>query len=297
MSRTLAIDGCHELCLLHLSDLNRVRHALIELTAGQILVSSDLTSQCLDLIVCLDETLDVTRPLVVFSNLYRLSSVIISSIIEMALMIRRSGIIQCVDLRPSVTSFWTSRSLALTIIHHDHVHLSADVPEMLLTHWSRDRQTLHLSLHVHDHSGVVLEADEDAFLPVPGLPLTDHHHGLLPEHRLALLHEAQTRDVKPRHCDLVQGKRRSAPFVRLCSARLPAIVHSSALDRSSDQSEYGYDRPRSRSRYVLPWSGLCPLRPPRRSSVRVVSALASAYDTRSAVTAASWLCASWSVGT
>ena len=30
MSRTLAIDSCHELCLLHLSDLNRVRHALIE---------------------------------------------------------------------------------------------------------------------------------------------------------------------------------------------------------------------------------------------------------------------------
>ena len=29
MSRTLAIDGCHELCLLHLTDLNRVRHALI----------------------------------------------------------------------------------------------------------------------------------------------------------------------------------------------------------------------------------------------------------------------------
>ena len=39
-------------------------------------------------------------------------------------------------------------------------------------------------------------------LPVPGLPLTDHHHGhhLLPEHRLALLHEAH--DVKPRHGDL-----------------------------------------------------------------------------------------------
>ena len=66
MSRTLAIDGCHELCLLHLSDLNRVHHALIELrnrfphglnvnvSAGQqILVSTDLTSQCLDLIVSL----------------------------------------------------------------------------------------------------------------------------------------------------------------------------------------------------------------------------------------------------
>ena len=62
MSRTLAIDGCHELCLLHLSDLNLVRHALIELTAGQqILVSSDLTSRCLGLIVSLDETLDVIR--------------------------------------------------------------------------------------------------------------------------------------------------------------------------------------------------------------------------------------------
>ena len=43
MSRTLAIDGCHELCLLHLSDLSSIRHALVELTAGQqILVSSDL---------------------------------------------------------------------------------------------------------------------------------------------------------------------------------------------------------------------------------------------------------------
>ena len=60
MSRALAIDGCHELCLLHLSDLNSIRHALIEFTdrlspglnvrvsAGQqILVSSDLTSRCL----------------------------------------------------------------------------------------------------------------------------------------------------------------------------------------------------------------------------------------------------------
>ena len=131
----------------------------------------------------------------------------ISSIIEMTLMIRRYGIIQRVDHRPSVTSFWTSRSFALSIIHHDHVDLSADFPEMLLTHWSRDRRTLHLSLHVHDHSGVVLEVDEDAFLPVPGLPLTDHHHEhhLLPEHRLDLLHEAHTHNVKPRHCDLVQA--------------------------------------------------------------------------------------------
>ena len=87
-------------------------------------------------------------------------------------MIRRSGIIQRVDHRPYVTSFWTSRSFVLSIIHHDHVHLSPDFPEMLLTHWSRDRRTLHLTLHVHDHSGVVLEVDEDAFLPVPGLPMT-----------------------------------------------------------------------------------------------------------------------------
>ena len=73
MSRTLAIDGCHELCLLHLSDLNRVRHALIELTAEQqILASSDLTSRCLGLIVSVSETLDALRLLVFFSNLYRL---------------------------------------------------------------------------------------------------------------------------------------------------------------------------------------------------------------------------------
>ena len=72
MSRTLAIDGCHELCLLHLSDLNCVRHALIELTAEQqFLVSSDLTSRCLGLIVFLNETLDVIRLLVVSPNLFR----------------------------------------------------------------------------------------------------------------------------------------------------------------------------------------------------------------------------------
>ena len=78
---------------------------------------------------------------------------------------------------------------------------------MLLTHWFCDRRILHLSLHVHDHSGVVLEVDEDALLLVPRLPLKDHHHGhhLLREHRGALLHEAHTRDVKPRHCDLVQA--------------------------------------------------------------------------------------------
>ena len=106
MSRTLAIDGCHELCLLHLTDLNRVGHALIELTAEQqILVSSDLTSRCLGLIVSLNETLDVIRLLVVFSTCPDTSSVIISSIIEMTLMVRRSGIVQRVDHRPSVTSF------------------------------------------------------------------------------------------------------------------------------------------------------------------------------------------------
>ena len=72
MSRTLATDDCHKLCLLHLSDLNRVRHALIELTAGQqILLSSNLTSQCLGLVVFLNETLDVLRLLVVFSNPFR----------------------------------------------------------------------------------------------------------------------------------------------------------------------------------------------------------------------------------
>ena len=80
-------------------------------------------------------------------------------------MIGLSGIIQRVDHRPSVTSLWTSRFFALSTIHHDHVHLSADFTKMLLTYWSRDRRILHLSLH--DHSGVVLEVDEDALLPVP----------------------------------------------------------------------------------------------------------------------------------
>ena len=56
MSRTPAMDGCHELCLLHLSDLNSIRYALIELTGGQqTLVSNDLTSQCLGLIVTLKQ--------------------------------------------------------------------------------------------------------------------------------------------------------------------------------------------------------------------------------------------------
>ena len=78
---------------------------------------------------------------------------------------------------------------------------------MPLTYWSRDRRTLHLSLHVPDHSGVVLEVDEDALLLVPRLPLTDHHHEhhRFPKHRLALLHEARAHDVNPRRCDLVQA--------------------------------------------------------------------------------------------
>ena len=142
MSRTLATDGCHELCLLHLSDLNRVRHALIELTAGQqILVSSDLTSRCLGLIVFLDETLDVYAFLLTSPSCSDSSSVIISTIIEITLVIRRSCIVQRVDHRPSITSFWTSRFFALSIIHHEHVHLSADFSKMLLTYWSRDRRT------------------------------------------------------------------------------------------------------------------------------------------------------------
>ena len=227
MSRALAIDCCHELCLLHLSDLNSIRHALIELTAEQqIFVSSDLTSQCLGLIVSLNVLSSQTCS--------DTSSVIISSIIEMTLMIRRSGIIQRVDHRPSVTSFWTSRSFPLTIIHHGHVHLSADFPETLLTHGSRDRRTLHLSLHVHDHSGVVLEVDEDAFLPVPGLSLTDHHHGhhLLPEHRLALLHEAQTHDVKPRHCDLVQAASDAlyGHYGKFLGVRVVRTIHDARAD-------------------------------------------------------------------
>ena len=76
-----------------------------------------------------------------------------------------------------------------------------------MTLWSRDRRNLHLSLHVHDHSGVVLEVDEDALLLVPSLPLTDHphRHRLLPEIRIALLHETHTHDVKPRCCDFVQA--------------------------------------------------------------------------------------------
>ena len=149
-------------------------------------------------------------------------------------MIRRSGIVQRVGHRPSVTSFWTSRFFALSIIHHDHVHLSVDFPKMLLTHWSRDRRTLHFSLHVHDHSSVVLEVDEDTFHPVPGLPLTDHHHGqhLLPEHRIALLHEAHPHDVKPRHCDLVQAASDAlhGHYGKVLVARVVRTIHDAHTD-------------------------------------------------------------------
>ena len=62
-------------------------------------------------------------------------------------------------------------------------------------------------------------------------------------------------------------KRRSAPFLRLCSARLPAIVHSSALVRRVSASASGVHS--------------------RRSSV------ATLRSCRRCV----WPCASWSVGT
>ena len=68
-------------------------------------------------------------------------------------------------------------------------------------------------------------------------------------------------------------KRRSAPLVRLCSARLPAIV-------------------------PLVCSGsLCfPLRPPGCSPAEAL--FESAYDTRArSCPRCVWLCASWSVGT
>ena len=99
-------------------------------------------------------------------------------------MIRRAGIIQRFDQRPSVTSFWTSRFFALSIIRHSLVHLTADFTEMPLTHWSRDRRTLHLSFHVHDHCGVVLEVDEDV--------LHGHDGKVLVARVVRTIHDAQT---------------------------------------------------------------------------------------------------------
>ena len=101
----------------------------------------------------------------------------------------------------------------------------------------------------------------------------------------------------PRRCSLcLEGlyrKRRSTPLVRLCSARLPAIVHSSALilfptsSESGDQSEYGYDdRPAAlpaASCLGLALSASASGAHSRRSLVRVVSTLASAYDSRSRI--------------
>ena len=188
MSRTLSTDGCHELCLLHLSDLNRVRHALIEFRDRfphglNVSVSA----------VSLVDTFDVIRILVTSPTSSDSSNVIISSIIEMTLMIKRSGIIQRVDHRPSTFAHPSRRSGPHASLPC-RSSITVMFTEMLFTHWSRGRRTLHLSLHVHDHSGVVLDVDEDALLLVPKLPLTDHHHGhhLLPERRVDLLHGTHT---------------------------------------------------------------------------------------------------------
>ena len=118
MSRTLVTDGCHELCLLHLSDLNRVRHSHRAHCWTTDLASLSLTS-----------------------------NVIIPSITENDPHHQRSSTTRYVVL--DLTLF------ALSIIHYVHGHLSAHFSKMLLTHWS---------LHVHDHSGVVLEGDEGCSL-------------------------------------------------------------------------------------------------------------------------------------
>ena len=82
-------------------------------------------------------------------------------------------------------------------------------PELsaLLGHRSRDRRALHLALHVHDHSSVVLEVDGDALLPAPRLLLADHHcgHHLLPQLGLTLLHGAHAHVAWPRVRELVQA--------------------------------------------------------------------------------------------
>ena len=45
----------------------------------------------------------------------------------------------------------------------------------LLRHRAGDTGSLHLSLDVHNHSGVVLEVDEVTILPAVVLALADHH--------------------------------------------------------------------------------------------------------------------------
>ena len=132
MSRTLAMDDCHELCLLHLSGVNSIRHALIELTS------------------LLDN-----------KSLCQVSQATSSShqSLRWTLMVGLSRIIQRVDHRPSTTSFCTSRFFALSMIHHDHFHLFADFTEMLSTHLSRDRPILHLPSRSRSLR-LVLEIDE-----------------------------------------------------------------------------------------------------------------------------------------
>ena len=72
-------------------------------------------------------------------------------------------------------------------------------------------------------------------------------------------------------------------FPRSCTRLLWIVVFPSSSE-SGDQSEYGYDRPAAvpaASCLALAVSALASGARSRRSSVRVVSALASAYDTRS----------------
>ena len=92
-------------------------------------------------------------------------------------------------------------------------------------------------------------------------------------------------------------KRRFAPFVRLCSARLPAIVHSSALDRRVSVVIRVRVINLSTDTLVL----LCPLRPPGRAPAEAQCESSQLSRVRTtlvpAAHTASWLCASWSVGT
>ena len=72
-------------------------------------------------------------------------------------------------------------------------------------------------------------------------------------------------------------------FPQSCTRLLWIVVFPSSSE-SGDQSEYGYDRPAAvpaASCLALAVSALASGARSRRSSVRVVSALASAYDTRS----------------
>ena len=157
------------------------------------------------------------------------TNVIISSFIEMTLMIGRSGIIQRVDHRPS-----TIRHVVMDLTHL-----------CLVYHPSRSCSPV-CWLHRYALDSLVSWSPNPSSLPsrslrrCPRIRWRCSGHHLLPEHRLALLHGTHTHDVKPRHCDLVQaasdalhshdGKVRVASVVRTIHD-----AHTDVLSRAAPE--------------------------------------------------------------